>query len=115
MPQHVTSHLHKVILLFALWVISPTSIGSISANQCYETRAIFDIGSYTTTVIVARVDQCRKKINKVLFNKKISTPYREHILGNKKNKISKKFQVKGIKTILKLKRQNYCMRLSKFL
>jgi exopolyphosphatase/guanosine-5'-triphosphate,3'-diphosphate pyrophosphatase len=75
----------------------------LMANDCIKTRAAFDIGSGTTKLKVAKVDICKQKIIKLLFESNRAIEYKQALKQSQNNTLNSKILTDGIKHLKALK------------
>jgi exopolyphosphatase/guanosine-5'-triphosphate,3'-diphosphate pyrophosphatase len=88
-----------ILVLFVLVSCSQITI----KTNCIEKRAAFDVGSGSTKMVVAEVDTCNIKINKILVESNRPITFKESLVKNKNNKLDKVIVNKAIKALLELK------------
>ncbi|WP_127717662.1 Ppx/GppA phosphatase family protein [Halobacteriovorax sp. HLS] len=79
-----------------------SSCSTTSKQNCLINRAAFDIGSGSTKMTVAKVDQCKNQIVEVLFEDQSSVTYKESLYENN-NSFSEKIIKEGIEELQELK------------
>ncbi len=92
--------------LFLLFTLSLSLSGNSFAyedSECIVTRAAFDIGSGTTKMKVAKVDQCEQKIIEMLLEKEAKVPYKEELKQSEDNLIEKHVLNRGVDALLSMK------------
>ncbi len=75
---------------------------TIIAKECLVTKATFDIGSGTTKMLVAQVNQCQKKVVSVLKEENRSVKYKADLLKNK-DSFSDEILKEGFEALKELK------------
>ena len=80
---------------------SVTQVSS-SKDDCVEVRAAYDLGSGSTTVVVAEVDVCKSKIIRNLLTLKEKVSYRDDLGVSKDSKFSSVIMEKGVLTLKKM-------------
>jgi exopolyphosphatase / guanosine-5'-triphosphate,3'-diphosphate pyrophosphatase len=94
-----------LLLIFTLCVVCLNAcvhLRSPLESGCIEHRTAFDIGSETTKMKVAKVDQCEGKIVKVVCRKEIKVSYADNIQNKA---FTAHVQDRGIVAIQALKRE----------
>jgi exopolyphosphatase/guanosine-5'-triphosphate,3'-diphosphate pyrophosphatase len=84
-------------------IVFLTLLSALFANKCIIRRAALDIGSGSTKIVVADVDLCRNRIDKVLMESSQKVSYSESIEKSKTNMLSGSIQTKGLLSLMKLK------------
>lgn len=72
-------------------------------NPCHKNRAVFDIGSATTKLLVAAVDTCQKRVVYIHEDVKVPVRYREDMIINSSDSLGKDIQVRGLQVLKSLK------------
>ncbi|WP_409335203.1 Ppx/GppA phosphatase family protein [Cedecea neteri] len=82
---------------FSLMVVAALPGVSVTAHAagCEETRAGIDMGSGTTKLVVAKVDTCKQRINKVLFEDQRPIGFNEDLSKSADNTLSPAIQQQG--------------------
>lgn len=65
----------KIITLF----ISIFFVYDVWANNCATTRAVIDIGQKQTNTTVAKIDSCKNKITKIIYQKSTSIEFHKNL------------------------------------
>lgn len=89
----------KILILLILTLVS----FNLFAVDCIQTNAAFDIGSGTTKMKIAKVDICKHKIIKILFESNRSVEYKQALKESKSNILEERIIKVGIKKLLELK------------
>lgn len=82
---------------FSLMVVAALPGANVAAHAagCEETRAGIDMGSGTTKLVVAKVDTCQRRINKVLFEDQRPIGFNEDLSKSADNTLSPAIQQRG--------------------
>lgn len=73
---------------------------------CIYTKAALDIGSGSTKLKVAKVDQCRSKILKIFLDKQVAVKYKKYLIKTKQGfKFNKAVQKQGLMVLTQLVKQ----------
>ena len=88
-----------LILIGSLHSFSAT----VHALECAATRAVFDVGSGSTKMKVAKVDTCKNEIKELLLDKSLPVPYKAMLAKSKDKKFDRSIKEAGIKALKKLK------------
>ncbi len=89
----------KLCLVFFLLISSGAAVAS---TKCLQTKASLDIGSGTTKILVARVNQCKKTILNIFMDEKVALPFNEDLDQSKDFRLSPMIFEKAVEKLTPL-------------
>ena len=99
------------ILIF--WAIGLLPVVA-AAKICVENRAAFDIGSGTTKLVVAQVNFCHQKVEKILLERNMPVGYQDDLEKSKSGIFSPKIMKEGMEVLKSLKEMALFFKPKKF-
>lgn len=97
-----------VVILLALSLVhcvhrESSENRGVASDNCHETRAVFDVGSATTRLMVAEVDNCKLKILSVIKKEERSVGYKSDLETKSSREFSEELQTRGIAVFSELR------------
>ncbi|MDA8791761.1 hypothetical protein N9N67_00875 [Bacteriovoracaceae bacterium] len=96
--------------LFVLFILTFNLFAQLESKECQKVKAAFDIGSGTTKMKVAVVNDCYQSVEKVLFKAKEKVSYKEDLAKSPNQNFSPEILQAGkaaLKKLVKMAKEEY--------